>query len=70
MLEKIIHWSLHQRLIVLALGLAILIFGTIELQKSEVDVFPNLTAPTVTVLTEADAMTPVEIEKLITIPIL
>jgi len=69
MLEKIINWSLKQRLIVLALGLAVLIFGIIELKKSEVDVFPDLTAPTVTVLTEAQAMTPLEIERLITLPI-
>ncbi|MFT5661423.1 MAG: CzcA family heavy metal efflux pump [Sulfurimonas sp.] len=69
MLEKIINWSLDQRLIIVALGLAILIFGTLELQKSEVDVFPDLTAPTVTVLTEVEAMTPLEIEKLITLPI-
>jgi len=56
MLEKIIYWSLHKRLIVLAVGMAIMIFGVLELQKSEVDIFPDLTAPTVTVLTEAGAM--------------
>ena len=69
MLEKIINWSLQKRLIVLALGMAVMIFGVLELRKSEVDIFPDLTAPTVTVLTEAGAMTPVEIERLITLPI-
>ena len=69
MLENIINWSLKKRLIILAFGIAIMIFGVLELQKSEVDIFPDLTAPTVTVLTEAAAMTPIEIEKLITLPI-
>jgi len=69
MLENIINWSLKKRLIVLAFGVAIMIFGVMELQKSEVDIFPDLTAPTVIVLTEATAMTPIEIERLITLPI-
>ena len=69
MLEKIINWSLQKRLLVLALGMAVMIFGVLELRKSEVDIFPDLTAPTVTVLTEAGAMTPVEIEQLITLPV-
>ena len=66
MLEKIINFSLEKRLVVLALGIAVIIFGILELKKSEVDIFPDLTAPTVTVLTEAGAMTPLEVEKLIT----
>ncbi|MCF6339363.1 MAG: efflux RND transporter permease subunit [Sulfurimonas sp.] len=69
MLEKIINWSLDKRFVVLILGIAIMVFGVLELKKSEVDIFPDLTAPTVTVLTESTAMTPVEIEQLITIPI-
>lgn len=69
MLENIINWSLKKRLIILAMGIAIMIFGVLEVQKSEVDIFPDLTAPTVTVLTEAKAMTPLEVEKLITLPI-
>lgn len=69
MLENIINWSLKKRLIILAMGIAMMVFGVLELQKSEVDIFPDLTAPTVTVLTEAEAMTPLEIEKLITLPV-
>ena len=69
MLEKIINWSLEKRFIVLMLGIAIMVFGVLELQKSKVDIFPDLTAPTVTVLTESTAMTPIEIEELITIHI-
>jgi CzcA family heavy metal efflux pump len=69
MLENIINWSLKKRLIILAMGIAMMVFGVLELQKSKVDIFPDLTAPTVTVLTEAEAMTPLEIEKLITLPV-
>ncbi len=69
MLEKIIYYSLKKRLIVLLLGIAVMVFGVLELQKSKVDIFPDLTAPTVTVLTDGDGMTPLEVEKLITLPI-
>ncbi len=69
MLEKIIYWSLQQRLIVVLLSISVIIFGILELKKSEVDIFPDLTAPTVTVLTDAEGMTPIEIERLITLPV-
>ncbi len=69
MLEKIIYWSLYKRFLILILSVAVIIFGILELQKSKVDIFPDLTAPTVTVLTDAKGMTPLETEQLITIPI-
>ncbi len=69
MLEKIIYGSLHQRLLVLLVSVGIIIFGILELKKSKIDIFPDLTAPTVTVLTDATGMTSVEIEQLITVPI-
>lgn len=69
MLNKIIHFSLNNRLTILILvGLAI-IFGTITLTRTQVDIFPDLNAPTVVVMTEAPGMAPEEVEKLVTYPI-
>ncbi len=69
MLNKIIHFSLNNRLTILILvGLA-LIFGTITLLRTQVDIFPDLNAPTVVVMTEAPGMAPEEVEKLVTYPI-
>lgn len=69
MLNKIIHFSLNNRLTILILvGLA-LIFGTITLMRTQVDIFPDLNAPTVVVMTEAPGMAPEEVEKLVTYPI-
>ncbi|KIC90497.1 efflux RND transporter permease subunit [Flavihumibacter sp. ZG627] len=69
MLNRIIHYSLHNRLVVLALGLLLLIVGGITASRMEVDVFPDLTAPTVVVLTEAHGMAPEEVERLVTFPV-
>lgn len=56
MLNKIIHWSLHNRLVVIVLAIAILTGGVATLLRTEVDIFPDLNAPTVVVMTEAPAM--------------
>lgn len=69
MLNKIIHWSLHNRLIVLVLALAILIGGTIALLRTDIDIFPDLNAPTVVVMTEAPGYAPEEVEMMVTYPI-
>lgn len=53
MLNKIIHWSLHNRLVVFVLAVAVLIAGAVALFRTEVDIFPDLNAPTVVVMTEA-----------------
>lgn len=69
MLNRIIDKSLHNRAIVIALSALLLIFGTYSTSQMEVDVFPDLTAPTVTVITEAHGMAPEEVERLVTFPI-
>ena len=69
MLDRIIKWSLDNRLVTL-FGAAVLLFGGAwAAMTTPVDVFPDLTAPTVTVLTEAHGMAPEEVEALIAFPI-
>lgn len=69
MIEKTIGWSLKNRLFVVLGGLLLLAWGTYEASRMPVDVFPDLTAPTVAVMTEAYGMAPEEVETLITFPI-
>lgn len=69
MLNRIIKFSLDNRIAVIVLSAALLIYGMIVLLRTEVDIFPDLNAPTVVVMTEAPGMAPEEIEKVITYPI-
>ncbi|HKH61556.1 MAG TPA: efflux RND transporter permease subunit, partial [Flavitalea sp.] len=69
MLNRIIHFSLHNRLLVIAASVLLLAMGTYTANNMEVDVFPDLTAPTVVVLTEAHGMAPEEVEQLVTFPV-
>ena len=69
MLNKIIHFSLQNRLLVIVATVLLIVFGSIVASRMEVDVFPDLTAPTVVVLTEAHGMAPEEVEKLVTFPL-
>ena len=69
MLNKIIKFSLDNKLPVLLAVLLVTIGGIYSAQKIEVDVFPDLTMPTVVVLTDAADMAPEEIERLVTFPI-
>ena len=69
MLNRILKFSLNNRLLVIV-GFGLLsLFGTYVAFNMEVDVFPDLTAPTVVVLTEAHGMAPEEVERLVTFPI-
>src|SRR5918994_531364 len=69
MIAKLIGWSLANRLIVLAIATVVLVGGTMVAVKMPVDVFPDLTAPSVTIITEAHGMAPEEVETLVTFPI-
>src|SRR5687768_15316070 len=69
MLDRIIHWSIAHRLLVLIASAALLVAGIYTASRMPVDVFPDLTAPTVTVLTEAHGMAPQEVETLVTFPV-
>ena len=69
MLDALIHWSLENRLFVVIASLAVCAYGAIAISHMPVDVFPDLTAPTVTVVTEAHGLAPQEVETLITFPI-
>jgi CzcA family heavy metal efflux pump len=69
MLNKIIKFSLANRLLVLVSSVLLLVSGSFVASKMDVDVFPDLTAPTVVVLTEAHGMAPEEVERLVTFPL-
>ena len=69
MLNKIIQFSLNNRLTILIMSIVMMISGTFVLFRTEVDIFPDLNAPTVVVMTEAPGFAPEEVEKLVSFPI-
>lgn len=69
MLNKIIEQSLNNRLIVVIGAILILLSGIYVTLTMEIDIFPELTAPTVVIMTEAHGMAPEEVERLVTFPI-
>ncbi len=69
MMDGLIRWSLRNRAAVLALALLLVTVGAWRATHLPVDVFPDLTAPTVTVLTEVHGMAPTEVETQVTFPI-
>lgn len=69
MLNKIIKFSLNNRLVVLAASMLLMLGGLYTATNMEVDVFPDLNAPTVVVMTEAKGMAPEEVERLVTFPL-
>jgi CzcA family heavy metal efflux pump len=69
MIDALIRWSLGHRVIVIALAAAFLVWGGWTATRIPLDVLPDLTAPTVTILAEAPGMDPLEIESLVTFPI-
>lgn len=69
MLNKIIRFSLNNRLTILVVSVLLMLVGTYTASNMEVDVFPDLNAPTVVVMTEATGMAPEEVERLVTFPV-
>ncbi|MDE5842319.1 MAG: CusA/CzcA family heavy metal efflux RND transporter [Muribaculaceae bacterium] len=69
MLDRIIRFSLNYRLLIIGLSLFIVAAGLYTAHKADVDVFPDLNAPTVAVMTEAGGMAAEEVERLVTFPV-
>lgn len=69
MIDSILRWSLAHRVAVLAVAAGMLVWGAYTAARMPVDVFPDLTAPTVTVITEGHGMAPEELETRVTLPI-
>ena len=69
MLNTIIHFSLSNRLLILVAAILLMVAGVYVTNRTEVDVFPDLNAPTVVVMTEAGGMAAEEVEQLVTFPI-
>lgn len=69
LLNGIIRFSLNNRMVILVIAVLCLVAGIYSTMHTEVDVFPDLNAPTVVVMTEAEGMAPEEVERLVTFPI-
>lgn len=69
MLDRIIRFSLNNRLVILVAAVLLMVAGIHTATTMDVDVFPDLNAPTVAVMTEAKGMAPEEVERLVTFPI-
>ncbi|MSP71813.1 MAG: efflux RND transporter permease subunit [Myxococcales bacterium] len=68
-MNHLISWSIEHRFLVIAASFLLVIFGVDVTRRMPVDVFPDLTAPTVTVVTEAHGLAPEEVETLVTFPL-
>jgi CzcA family heavy metal efflux pump len=68
-MDRIIRWSIANRVAVAVIAVVLVGYGTWTAIRMPVDVFPDLTAPTVTVVTEAHGLAPQEVESLVTVPI-
>jgi CzcA family heavy metal efflux pump len=69
MMDRLIKWALENRALVLIAAALLIAFGGYTAARMPIDVFPDLTAPTVTVITEAHGMAPTEVESQVTFPI-
>ena len=69
MLDKIILYSLKSRLLIVSLSAFILVYGYQIVKTLPIDVFPDLSPPTVTIISEVEGLAPEEIETTVTLPI-
>ena len=69
MIDRLIRWSLNNRIVVIALAVAFLVWGSYVISNMPLDVLPDLSAPTVTILVEGRGMVPTEMEALVTFPV-
>ena len=69
MLTRLIQWSLANRALVLGISLVLLIFGLLSGLRLPVEVLPDLTKPTVIILTESPGLAPEEVENRVTQPL-
>ncbi|MFN0253388.1 MAG: efflux RND transporter permease subunit [Kofleriaceae bacterium] len=68
-MDNVIRWSIRNRVIVVLASLGVLAYGVVTILRMPVDVFPDLTAPSVTIVTETHGLAPQEVETLVTFPI-
>ena len=68
-MTRLIQWSIDHHWMVMIFSVLLLIGGVWTAREMPVDVFPDLTAPTVTILTEGRGMAPEEMESLVTLPV-
>src|SRR6187200_3222261 len=68
-MKRIVQWSIDHHWIVIGLSALLFVAGAWTARQMPIDVFPDLTAPTVTILTEGHGMAPEEMESLVTFPI-
>ena len=69
MIDGIIEWSLRNRLVVIVFAIMMVVWGAWETSRMPIDVFPDLTAPTVSVVAESHGMAPADLEQTVTLPI-
>src|SRR2546429_9968003 len=69
MLQALVHWSIHNRVVVVALAILLLVLGIVAAANAKLDVFPEFAPPQVSVQTECPGLSPSEVEQLVTLPI-
>src|SRR5262245_59257367 len=69
MLQAVVNWSIHNRVVVLALAVLLLLLGVNAARRARLDVFPEFAPPQVVIQTEAPGLSPNEVEQLVTLPI-